>query len=207
MKRLCRRAFALLFLLLWLPQGALALTGQTIATFLTYYRENVSFINENTQRHLLPIELSETDLRDGSRKQYSVSSAALQVTVAVNGEGIIESCEIRLLYPEGAAQGNSLHLEYATANYHSLAFIMAMHAASTPESRYYLVDEIRNALIDNHGVYERQLGSYSIACIGVAGEGAVFTFTNDGLSPAQSEPADGEPTPETIEDDEAANYG
>ncbi len=207
MRRALRRAIAFIVLLLWLPVGALALTGQNISTFLTYYKENVVFINGMTDRHMLPVELDVTDLKDGGRTQYSASSDALNVTVSADSDGIIESCEIRLLYPEGAQQGNSLYLDYVTANYHSLAFIMAMHISPEPESRYYLVEEIRNEMISNYGAYERQLGAYTISCVSVAGEGAVFTFTNNSLIPAEEEPADGGPTPEPIEEDEAANYG
>ncbi|HPJ01422.1 MAG TPA: hypothetical protein PKU80_01090 [Candidatus Limiplasma sp.] len=202
MPKVIRRLFAFALLLLWLPAGALALTGQTFSTFQTYYRENVSFINDNEGRHMLPIELSMADLNDNGRKQYSVYSVALNVTVTVDGEGIIETCEIRLIYPEGAQQGNSLYLDYVTAQYHSLAFIMAMHVSPTPDSRYFLADEIRNELRNNFGAYERQLGSYTISCVSVAGEGAVFTFTNNSLTPALDDPWDGGPTPEPLDDSE-----
>ena len=207
MRRTIGRWFAFILLLLWLPAGALALTGQNISTFLTYYKEDVSNINESDKRHMLPIEMDITDLKDGGRKQYSVSSDALNVTVKVDSTGIIESCEIRILYPEGAEPGNSLHLDYVTAQYHGVAFIMAMHVSPDPEKRRFLAGEILNGLQANFGAYERQLGAYTISCVSVAGEGAVFTFTNNSLAPAVEEPADGEPTPEPIEEDEAANYG
>ncbi|MBE0601446.1 MAG: hypothetical protein IH607_06625 [Firmicutes bacterium] len=202
MRRGIRRGLAFLFLLLWLPAGALALTGQNISTFLTYYKEDVTYINENQDRHMLPIEFETTDLKDGGRIQYSVRSDALNVTITADGDGIIESCEIRLLYPEGAQPGNSLYLDYATAQFHSLALIMAMHVSTDPASRIYLAVEIRDNLIANQGVYDRQLGSYTINCIRVVGEGAVYMFTNDGLSPAVEEPADGGPTPEPLDDSE-----
>lgn len=207
MRRNGRRALALILLLLWLPSGALALTGQTISTFLAYYKENVSNLNESYTRHMLPIELNVADLNDGGRTQYSAASDALNVTVQADGAGIIESCEIRLLYPEGAQEGNSLYLQYVTAQYHSVAFIMAMHVSPDPEQRKLLPAEILSGLQANFGAYERHLGAYTISCVSVVGEGAVFTFTNNSLNPAVEEPADGEPMPELIEDDEAANYG
>ncbi|MBN1777348.1 MAG: hypothetical protein JW811_04425 [Clostridiales bacterium] len=203
MKRNFRRGAALLLLLLWLPAGALALTGQSMSTFLAYYKENISYINKQQNRHLLPIEPEILDLGN-SRKQYSSYSDTLHVTIKADAAGIIESCEIRLLYPEGAQAGNSLYLDYDKASFHCVAFIMAMHVSTDPESRAYLAGEIKNNLIKNYGVYERQLGSYTINCISVNGEGAVFTFTNDGLSTAN--PADGQPA-EPIEEDEEANYG
>ena len=167
---------------------------------MTYYKENVSFINENTGRHMLPIELEVTDLGDAGRKQYSVYSDALNVTVAADSAGIIETCEIRLLYPEGAQQGNSLYLDYTAANYHSIAFIMAMHVSPAPESRFYLAEELRHELQVNFGAYQRQLGAYTISCISVAGEGVVFTFSNNGLVPSVDDPWDGGPTPEPLDD-------
>ena len=207
MMRVYRRILAALCLLVCLPAGALALTGQNISTFQAYYKENVTFLNENTGRHMLPVALETLEL-DNGRTQYSSYSDTLHVTIQADTDGTIETCEIRLLVPQGAQPGNSLYLDYVTANYHSLAFIMAMHVSETPESRYLLVDEIRKALSDNHGAYERQLNSYTISCVSVVGEGAVFTFFNNGLPPTNNSFTDGMPTPEPIEDDdEAANYG
>ena len=207
MKRSFRRWLIAIVLLLWLPGSALALTGQAMTTFLTYYKEDVSFINENTGRHLLPAELAIQDLNDNGRQQYSTFTDALHVTITVNAEGIIEACDIRLLIPEGMVYGNSLYRDFITAGYHSYAFIMAMHVSADPASRYLLVEEISTALEDNFGAYERKLGAYTITCTRVAGEGAVFTFANNGLAPAQNEPSDGNQPPEPIEEDEAANYG
>lgn len=214
MKRFYRRLAAAALLLLWLPAGALALTGQSFSTFQTYYREDISFINDVEGRHQLPIELETLDLNDNGRTQYQSYSDALNVTIAVDAAGIIERCEIRLLFPKGAAEGNSLYLDYIAANYQSIAFIMSMNTASTPDSRFLLAKEIRSALEDNFGAYERQLGSYTISCVSVVGEGAVFTFTNNGLAPAATEepagadaPADEQNTPTEINEDEAANYG
>jgi hypothetical protein len=208
MKRICRRALAALWLLLWLPAGAFALTGQSVATFQTYYMENVTFINENTGRHMLPIELNALDLRDNGRMQYSSYSDALHVTIKADAAGIIESCEIRLLIPEGTTYGNSLHRDFITAGYHSYALIMAMHVSAEPANRYLLVQEISKALEDNFGLYTRQLGAYTITCTRVIGEGAVFTFSNNGLAPAVTdEPADGQEPPADIDEDEAASYG
>ena len=209
MKRAWRRILAaLLPLLLLFPAGALALTGQSISTFETYYKENVVYINDNTGRHLLAKDLSILDLEDNGRMQYFTYDDALQVTIAADSTGIIESCEIRLLIPEGTVYGNSLYLDFVNAGYHSYAFIMAMHLAAEASSRYLLVQEISDKLDENDGYYERQLGSYTITCTRVLGEGAVFMFTNNGLTPAQTQaPGDGQPVPDVIEDDEAANYG
>jgi hypothetical protein len=207
MKRMIRRIFAVLVLLLWLPAGALALTGQNMTTFLKYYQEDVSFINANTGRHMLPVALDALDLNDNGRTQYVSRSDALQVTVTADAAGIIESCEIRLLFLVGAAQGNSLYQDFTTAVLHSLAFLMAMHVSAAPESRYLLGEEIRDGLAANFGAYNRQLGSYAIACVSVVGEGAVFTFTNNGLAPAETGPADEQQIPDTVEDDAGANLG
>lgn len=202
MKRSMKRLVAVIVMLLWLPAGALALTGQTISTFLTYYKEDVSFINENTGRHLLPADLDIIDLNDNGRQQYTTSSDALYVTVTVNAAGIIESCDIRLLIPEGMVYGNSLHRDFITAGYHSYAFIMAMHVSAEPASRYLLVEEISTALEDNFGAYERKLGAYTITCTRVAGEGAVFLFTNSGLVTTEDIPVEEQETPPPLDDSE-----
>ncbi len=211
MSTLRRRFLPILLLVVWLPAGALALTGQTYSTFETYYKEDVSFINANTGRHMLPRDLSRMDLSDSGRVQYTYYDEALNVTIAVDAAGIIETCEIRLLIPEGMVYGNSLYLDFVNAGYHSYAFIMAMHMSSEVSGRYLLVQEISRALEDNSGFYERQLGSYTVTCTRVIGEGAVFTFTNNGLAPAATDAPSGEPTPEEapaeITEDEAANYG
>jgi len=206
MKRVFRRGAVFLLLLLWLPAGALALTGQTISTFLTYYKENVSQINEIYQLHMLSKDLSEQTDATG-RAQYSYSDDILQVTVSVNTEGIIESCEIRLMYPENAVKGNSLYQDFLMSSYQGLAFIMSMHVSSDPVSRYYLGYEITVALNENHGLYERQLGAYSITCIGVVSEGAVFTFTNNGLTTTDTTTDDAQTPAPIEEEDEDARYG
>jgi hypothetical protein len=211
MIRFFRRSAAALLLLLWLPAGALALTGQTISTFKTYYKDDIFYLNESTGRHMLPKELNELKLDDSGRTKYFYYDDTLHVTIVADPSGIIETCEIRLLYPENAAEGNSLYLDFVAANYHSLAFVMAMHVSSEAESRYLLVDEIATKLAENYGAYDRQLGSYSISCISVVGEGAVFQFTNHGLAPAETAKPDGETTdgqePAEIYEDEEANYG
>ncbi|MFH1513125.1 MAG: hypothetical protein ABIG45_07195 [Bacillota bacterium] len=211
MKRTFTRCLAALLLLIWLPAGALALTGQTIPTFLEYYKEDISFLNETEERHMLPRDLNVLALGESGRKQYSYYDDTLHVTIAADPAGIIETCEIRLLFPKGAAEGNSLYMDFVASSYHSIAFIMAMHVSTEASSRFLLAEEIKNALEENHGAYDRQLGSYAISCVKVIGEGAVFTFTNNGLAPAETgEPAEtdgGEEIPPEVEEDEAANYG
>ena len=201
MPRKIRRLFAFAFLLLWLPAGALALTGQSISTFITYYKENIEYINDQQDRHLLPLELDIAN-QDNGGKQYSSNSDLLMVTVNTDASDVITSCELRLTYPKGAQPGNSLALDYDRANFHFVALTMAMHVAKDAISRAYLVAEILDNLTINHGIYERQYGSYTISCVSVAGEGAVFTFTNNSLTPALDDPWEGEPTPEPLDDSE-----
>jgi hypothetical protein len=211
MKSFYRRFLAALLVIFWLPAGALALTGQNMPTFETYYKDNISYINSNTGRHMLPLTLETLDLSDNGRMQYSTYSDALHVTITADAAGIVETCDIRLLVLEGMVLGNSLYQDFTTAGYHSYAFIMAMHVSAEPSSRYLLVQEISTALKDNFGFYERQLGAYTITCTRVIGEGAVFTFTNNGLAPAQTgEPADEadeQDVPTVIDEDEGANIG
>lgn len=212
MKFVRKRLLPLLILCTLLPAYALALTGQSISTFETYYQEDITYLNDITGRHLLAKDLLTLNLNDNGRTQYYYYDDTLQVTLAADASGIIESCEIRLLWPENAEEGNSLYLGYVTSSYHSIAFIMAMHVSSDVDSRYLLAEEIRSKLADNYGAYERQLGSYSISCVSVVGEGAVFTFTNNGLSTVvdttdETTTTDEQTVPDVVDDDEEANYG
>lgn len=204
-----RRVFlAALALMLLTPAIALALTGQSISAYQTYYKENVAYINGIAGRHMLPKELTALELDEGGRVQYAYADGVLQVTLATDAAGIIETCEIRLLYPEGAAEGNSLYMDYVAASYQSIAFIMAMHVSPEASGRFLLADEIKTEMERNNGAYDRQLGSYSISCVKAIGQGAVFTFTNNGLAPAQTQaPADGEEPTAVPDGDEGANVG
>ena len=56
MKRFTTLVLALALLV---PACASALTGQSYATFIENYDANVTFINQNDNRHLLPLLLSE----------------------------------------------------------------------------------------------------------------------------------------------------
>ncbi len=203
-----RRILAAALALLLLPATALALTGQSISAYQTYYKENVTYLNDIAGRHMLPKDLSVLELDEGGRTQYAYTDSILQVTLTADEAGIIETCEIRLLYPEGAVEGNSLYMDYVAASYQSIAFLMAMHVSAEASGRFLLADEIKTEMAKNNGAYDRQLGSYSISCVKVVGQGAVFTFTNNGLAPAQTQaPADGEEPPAVTEGDEGANVG
>lgn len=179
MKRILAAALALFVLL---PASAFALTGQSYTAFETLYKANVTFINENTSRHLLPMVLSQrtSDQQDG-RVVYELFGDVLTVTVTVDASDIIEDCEIHLIKPTGMEYGNSVYNDFAISGYHSYAFLMAMSASAEPAERYALVADIEQGLKDNDGTYVRQLGAYTVTCTLNLDQGGVFRFQNNGI--------------------------
>ena len=200
-----KRLTALLLLLalgLLLPVGALALTGQSYDTFETYYKANVEFINANAGRHLLPMVLSQrkSDTLTGGT-EYDVLGDVLTVSVSVDADGVIVDCEIHLLKPSGMEYGNSVYNDFAISGYHSYAFLMAMNAAPQPADRYALVSDVESGLKAQNGIYERQIGAYTLSCNLNPDQGVTFNFHNNGVlmeTPVPEgtpKPTDGAATP------------
>lgn len=177
-----RIVIAVLALWLMLPACAFALTGQSYTAFETLYKANVSFINENVGRHLLPMVLSQraSDQKDG-RVVYELFGDVLTVTVTVDAQDIIEDCEVHLIKPAGMEYGNSVYNDFAISGYHSYAFLMAMSSDAEPADRYALVTDIEKGLTDNNGTYVRQLGAYTVTCTLDLNQGGVFHFQNNGV--------------------------
>jgi len=178
MQRLLALALALILLL---PATALALTGQRYETFNAYYKENVTFINENDNRHLLPMVLSQTQSQQADgRIYYEIIGDVLRVTVTTDQTGIIEACEIRLTAPQGMAYGSSTYTDFAISGYHSYAFLMAMDVSAEPAQRYTLVTDVVEGMRQQDGLYTRQLGAYTLTCTR-ENNTAVLTFQNNGV--------------------------
>ena len=176
---------ALAALLLWLPGAALALTGQSYATFVKYYDADVTFINQNDNRHLMPMVLSQTKgNQDNNFMRYDLYGDVLSVNVVADIQGIIKTCDIKLTAPDNMAFGSAEYNDFAISGYHSFAFLMAMDAHADPAQRYQLVTDVVNGLKTNNGAYTRRLDAYTLTCSRNDTE-ALLSFVNDGSTAAE----------------------
>ena len=144
-------------LLLCLLAGAAAAEdfGQSYDRFQTLYAENVTFINENTGRFLLPLDF-EGDFN---------SDAMLTAEVLLDDMASqIASLQITLTAPEGMTYGDSQHSDFTVSGYHSYALLMAMSDSQDPVERYRLVEEVNDGLAAGGGNYETQVGDYRLTC-------------------------------------------
>ncbi len=174
-----RKLIAMLLLLCALTGAAAADDfGQNYDLFQALYAENVSFINENTGRHLLPHSLTATFDAEG-RRIYVIASGALYTEIYLDDlASQIASCRITLQAPENMSYGDSRHADFTVSGYHSYALIMAMHGAGTAAERYRLVEEINAGLAANGGTYETQVGDYRLTCTSEGGA-ATMLFENE----------------------------
>jgi hypothetical protein len=182
--------FALSLLCLFAPASAFALTGQSYATFSSYYQENVTFINESDSRHLLPMVLSRsTSDNDDGRTYYALEGDVLTVNVTVDITGVIDACSIHFSPPANLVYGEGEYNDVAISGYHSYAFLMAMDASTDPAKRYELVTAVVEGLKNNNGAYTCQLGAYTLTC--TRGDGvAELSFANNGLTPKTAAPGE-----------------
>ena len=152
--------------------------GQSYDLFEDYYAESITFINDNTGRHLLPHSLTATFDAEGQRI-YVIASGALYAEIYLDDMASqIARCQITLKAPENMSYGDSRHADFTVSGYHSYALIMAMHGGSTAAERYRLVDEINSGLAANGGVYETQVGDYRLTCRSEGGT-ATMLFENE----------------------------
>lgn len=194
-----KRAFAVALLLLMLPTAALALTGQSYETFDAYYQENLRHFNDFEGRHLIPLILArrQSEKADG-RAYYSLAGDILTVNVTTDAGGIIESCEVRLVYPKDSSGNANVMNDYYNLNYQCVAFQIAMDPRTDVNERLRLAAEIRDGLAAGQGTYTRQLGAYTLTCTLVDGSMVVADYQNSGVqidtpTPAPSDtPAPGE---------------
>ncbi len=148
------------------PARASSFTGQSYAIFSQYYKDDVRFINDNDNRHLLPLVLAkrESQLADG-RIFYELIGDTLTAVISTDPTGeIIESCVITLTAPSGLEYGSALYNDFAISGYHSYALLMAMHADPDPARRYQLVTEVVSGMAAGNGSYTRQVGVYTLTC-------------------------------------------
>ncbi len=197
----------LLVLFLFAPACALALTGQSYATFDSYYQEDVSFINKYAGRHMLPMVLSKSNSTSGDgRTYYELIGDVLTVNVTVDINSVVETCEIRLTAPAGMSYGDSAYEDFAVSGYHSYAFLMAMVAATDAADRYALVTQVEQGLVDGGGAYVCQTGAYTLTCAQSDGT-AVLSFQNNGVATDTPAPdPDATPDPDTTDEPEGEDW-
>ena len=206
-----KRMLALTLALMLLPAAALALTGQSYPAFSESYQANVAFINDNDNRHLLPMVLSQRQsTQNDGRIFYDLLGDVLTVTVTTDTQGVIEACEIRLTAPQGMTYGSAVYNDFAISGYHSYAFLMAMDTNAEPAKRYELVADVVQGMNNETGTYTRQIGAYTLTCQRMDNM-AILSFQNNGVTletqpPQNATQAPGEsvaPLPEETVDPDA----
>ena len=142
-------------------------TGQSYDTFSRYYKENISFINDNDNRHLLPLALAKSvDPLENTRILYSLIGDTLHAEIITGDDGsTIDSCCITLTAPSGMEYGNAVYNDFAISGYQSYALLMAMHPDLDPVRRYALVTDVVTGMAEGDGQYQRQLGVYTLSCV------------------------------------------
>ncbi len=183
------------------------LNGRQYEAFLQSYEENIAFINQNTGRHLLPLVLTRGESNeDGGHRAYELYGDVLRVTVRLDQTNqVIELCQIVLTAPVGLSYGTAEYNDFATSGYHSYALLMAMHTAPEPAARYKLVTAVNEGMEASDGLYQTQVGLYSLTATRVQ-NAATIVFEHpkaqEELAPAPTDdPEDGaEPAPENEDD-------
>ena len=135
--------------------SAATISGRGYEDFEASYADNLTFINENTGRHLLPLVLAKGDANaDGGHRMYELLGDVLRVSIRLDQSNqIIETCEIVLTAPAGMSYGTSEYNDFVTSGYHSYALLMAMHTAADPAVRYGLVTAVNDGLLAGEGAY------------------------------------------------------
>ena len=159
--------------------SAATISGRGYEDFEASYADNLTFINENTGRHLLPLVLAKGDANaDGGHRMYELLGDVLRVSIRLDQSNqIIETCEIVLTAPAGMSYGTSEYNDFVTSGYHSYALLMAMHTAADPAVRYGLVTAVNDGLLAGEGNYTTQVGVYTLTCTR-ADNVATLTFEN-----------------------------
>lgn len=159
--------------------SAATISGRGYEDFEASYADNLTFINENTGRHLLPLVLAKGDANaDGGHRMYELLGDVLRVSIRLDQSNkVIEKCEIVLTAPPGMSYGTSEYNDFTTSGYHSYALLMAMHTAADPAVRYGLVTAVNDGLLAGEGAYATQVGVYTLNCMR-ADNMATLTFEN-----------------------------
>lgn len=180
--------------------------GQHYDTFLRYYGESLIFINENDDRHLLPLTISDHASDDG-KTLHEINDKALTMSLVTDEyDEVVERCEITLTAPDNMEYGTAEYRDFAALGYHSYALLMAMDASAEASERYRLVTDVVSGMADD-GAYSVQLGVYSLKCTREGSKATLLFEHTQTLKPAEQtgdEPT-AEPAPEDV--DEGAGLG
>ncbi len=179
MKRIL--ALLLVFVLMQSCAAAQELTGQRYTTFVEYYSQNITFLNDNTGRHMLPLVIasSQSDARDG-RMIYQIFGDVLSLWIQTDTSGeIIEMCEITLTAPSGMTYGDATYADFQVSGFHSHALLMAMHTGTDAYDRYDLVTSVEEGLLESD-YFSKQVGVYALDCTRL-NNSVVLAFVNSGL--------------------------
>lgn len=198
----------------WAARGE-SVSGQPFVVFETYYKDDLVFINENANRHLLPLVIAShaSEVGDG-RMFYEILGDVLSMTIRTDPSGtVIERCEIILTAPAGMEIGNAVYNDFAISGYHSYALLMAMDISPDAYSRYAMVTAVEEGLKRGGGAYAAQVGVYGLNC---QSENGTVTIVFDSaisgplLPGAEAGTPDGSqetPAPIEMPEDEGAGLG
>ena len=176
---------ALVMLVFCFPALALAASGQTLDHFETNYEQNVYFINENADRHLLPMVMTvkRADTFDGT-VTFEIIGDVLSMKGTTDQDGqTIKACTIYLTAPDAMEYGSATYNDFEISGYHCYALLMAMDSAIEPAERYALVTQITDAIAQGNGIGTVQSGVYTLEGNKV-GNMVILTFTNNTLQEA-----------------------
>lgn len=130
--------------------------------FMDAYRENLTFINQNTGKHLIPLSVTRGNDADG-HKLYTIAGEIVSgmIRLDITGEAI-EICTVRLTAPEGLSYGDALYNDFTVSGYHSYALLMAMSPEEEPIKRYELVTQVNDLLKKQDNPRPITLGRYRL---------------------------------------------
>jgi len=165
-----------------------AISGMTYKDFMESYSENVQFINQCENRHMLPLVVaSATSGQGDGRMLYQIFGDVLSMTIRTDPtDTYIERCEIKLTAPEGMEVGNSVYNDFVISAYQCYALQMAMDNRDTPYERYALVSDT-NAALKLSPNYSIQLGVYTMNCVSENGT-VTIVFENTTVPTPTPEP-------------------
>lgn len=177
-----RKLLCLLCLCLLLPGWAAADFGRSYADFEALYAENIVFLNQNTDRHMLPYTPAREYDAEG-QGLYRIHVEALDAEIRLDSLGErIASCRVTLTAPEGMTYGGPQHQDFVVSGLHNYALVMAMSDAETPYERYALVDSVSQGIRDAQR-FETNTGDYHVTCTR-EGSAVTILFENELLMDA-----------------------